>query len=443
MTASSKFKQVFTKKHLRHIYQNNVRFRGATGVDRVNRHIFDTTIEENIDIIYRKVNNGKYLFSQYREKLISRGPDKYPRVISIPTIRDKLVQRALSEILIALYRDRVPFLHKVVGDAIKAYSSNKYAHYIRFDVKDFYPSVQHKILLNQISQKIRGGAALKLIEESLIQDTVAKPSGIKKWKSVGVPQGLSISNILANIYMLPVDVKYGGSNNYKYFRYVDDIIIFCSGDQVDKIKSDFTIDCENLGLKLHNEEDADSKSRVGKISDDFSYLGYKFSPLNISVRSKTVDKLRESLIRILTIYKHSRNKDIPRLIWSLNLRITGCIFDETKYGWIFYFSLITDISLLKKLDIFFANQLERFGVISDQGNIKKFVRAYYEITKNFTRTKYIPKFDRYTAMQKRQVLNDAFGMKKERMTVEEIDREFRRRIFKQVKELEQDLARVS
>ena len=54
----------------------------------------------------------------------------------------------------------------------------------------------------------------------------------------------------------------------------------------------------------------------------------------------------------------------------------------------------------QKLDIFLANQLERFGVISDQGNIKKFVRAYYEITKNFTRTKYIPKFDRYTAMQK-------------------------------------------
>ena len=442
-SASKKFKQVFTKKYLKDIYQNNIRFNSATGVDRVNKNLFDKNLDNNIDIIYRKVHQGTYHFSQYKEKLISRGANKCPRVISIPTIRDKLTQCALSEILFDVYGKSIPFLHKVIGDAIKSFNSRKNNHYIRLDVKSFYPSVKHESLLDQISKKIRKSEVLKLIRDSIIQDTVAKPSGQKQWQSVGVPQGLSISNVLASIYMIPIDLKHGSQEDYKYFRYVDDIIVFCNEDKVKHLKKEINDDCDKLGLSLHKEGEDKSKAKVGNISEEFSYLGYKFSPSNISVRKPTIDKLRESIIRILTIYKHSREKNVSRLYWTLNLRITGCIFDETKYGWIFYFSQITDMSLLKQLDIFLEKQLDRFGISSYQGKIKKFVRTYYEITKNLTRSNYIPKFDRYSISQKRQVLRDTFGITKGRMTEQEIEMEFRRRIFKQVKELEQDLARVS
>ncbi|MBI5098958.1 MAG: hypothetical protein HZB30_06930 [Nitrospirae bacterium] len=442
-SASKKFKQVFTKKYLKDIYQNNIRFNSAIGVDRVNKKLFDKNLDNNIDIIYRKVHQGTYHFSQYKEKLISRGANKCPRVISIPTIRDKLTQRALSEILFDVYGKSIPFLHKVIGDAIKSFNSRKNNHYIRLDVKSFYPSVKHESLLDQISKKIRKSEVLKLIRGSIIQDTVAKPSGQKQWQSVGVPQGLSISNILANIYMIPIDLKHGSQEDYQYFRYVDDIIVFCNENNVTHLKKEINDDCDKLGLSLHKEGEDESKAKVGNISEEFSYLGYKFSPSNISVRKPTIDKLRESIIRILTIYKHSREKNVSRLYWNLNLRITGCIFDEMKYGWIFYFSQITDMSLLKQLDIFLEKQLERFGISSYQGKIKKFVRTYYEITKNLTRSNYIPKFDRYSISQKRQVLRDTFGITKKRMTKQEIEMEFRRLIFKQVKELEQDLARIS
>jgi retron-type reverse transcriptase len=178
-SASKKFKQVFTKKYLKDIYQNNIRFNSATGVDRVNKNLFDKNLDNNIDIIYRKVHQGTYHFSQYKEKLISRGANKCPRVISIPTIRDKLTQRALSEILFDVYGKSIPFLHKVIGDAIKSFNSRKNNHYIRLDVKSFYPSVKHESLLDQISKKIRKSEVLKLIRDSIIQDTVAKPSGQK------------------------------------------------------------------------------------------------------------------------------------------------------------------------------------------------------------------------------------------------------------------------
>ncbi|MBI5409611.1 MAG: RNA-dependent DNA polymerase [Nitrospirae bacterium] len=442
-SASKKFKQVFTQKYLKDIYQNNIQLNSATGIDRVNSKSFNENLDHNIDVIYRKVHTGRYHFSQYKEKLISRGAAKYPRVISIPTIRDKLTQRALFEILFEVYGASIPFLHKVIGHAIKSFNSHKYDYYIRLDVESFYPSIKHELLSEQISKRIRKGGVRQLIKDSIIQDTVAKPCGKKQWRVAGVPQGLSISNVLANIYMIPIDSKHSSQEDYKYFRYVDDIIVFCKEDQVERIKSEIKNDCDKLGLSLHEEGKDDSKSKVGNISEEFSYLGYKFGPSNISVRKPTVDKLRESIFRILTIYKHSREKNISRLYWTLNLRITGCIFDETKYGWIFYFSQITDMSLLKQLDLFLEKQLQRFGISSYHDKIKRFVRTYYEITKNLTRSNYIPKFDRYTISQKRQVLKDTFGITKERMTKEEIEKEFRWHIFKQVKELEQDLSRVS
>ena len=95
MSASGFYRKFFTKKHLRELYFSSVRFRAAVGIDKINRRAFENNIDENIDIIYRKVRNGTYKFTPYREKLISRGSKKLPRIVSIPTIRDKLTLKAL------------------------------------------------------------------------------------------------------------------------------------------------------------------------------------------------------------------------------------------------------------------------------------------------------------------------------------------------------------
>ena len=74
---------------------------------------------------------------------------------------------------------------------------------------------------------------------------------------------------------------------------------------------------------------------------------------------------------------------------------------------------------------------------------KKFVKAFYEIKKNIKATKYTPNFDNYTTSQKRQLLKDIFSVETKLMSVNEIEYQFNRRIYRSVKELEQDLARAS
>lgn len=441
MSASNAFKIIFTKKHLEELYFSFVRYRAAVGIDRINMKSFERQLKDNIDIIYKKSRNGTYNFSQYREKLLSRGPSKYPRVISIPTIRDKLTLKALFEVMDITYENETPFLHKIINEVTLSVNEGIYDGVLRLDVKDFYPSIQHDILLNQLKKRVRKKEVLQLLKDSISQTTVSKPSGYKKsYQIKGIPQGLSISNILANIYLTSIDNKYSKSSSFKYYRYVDDILILCDCDQTNSLQEEFTKDCSNLGLKLHSDDP--EKVVSCNLSEGFSYLGYVFKNSNISVRKDSVENLRESIINIFTNYKYSKSHDLALLQWAINMRITGCIFNDTKYGWLFFFSQINDEGLLHSLDHFIKKQLLRFR-IDPKIHIKKFVRVYYEITKNLKNTKYIPNFDLISIKEKRKILKNVFGLKTKMMSRIDIEYQFNKRIYRTIKDLEKDLARIS
>jgi RNA-directed DNA polymerase len=441
MSASKYFSQYFTKKKLLEIYDDDIQYKSARGVDRISNRIFKERVEENIDIIYRKAHNGSYQFSQYREKLLLRGAKRNPRVISIPTIRDKITQKAITKILDLLFRAQTPFLHGIINEVITTYRSGLYQNVLRLDVKNFYPSIQHDFLMDKVGKKIRKKELLHLIRNAISQRTVAIPNKKDKGKNdIGVPQGLSISNILANIYLLEMDDKYSRVSTIRYFRYVDDILIFCQQNDVDRIGTEITDDCLKLGLELHPMGNP-LKSSVTDITDGFTYLGYDFTSSNITVRKKTVDRFRESLIKILTNYKYSETKDLEFLKWAINLRITGCVFNESKYGWVFFFSQIDDLSLLGKLDYFVKKQMKRFDITEFKP--KTFLRTYHETTKNLSNTTYIPNFDGLSVAEKHKMLVDIFKYEHPLMTQQEIEYQFRRRIYKTVKELERDISRDS
>lgn len=444
MSASSKFRKYFSKQNLKQIYHSSVRYRSPVGIDRINTKSFESNLSENINVIYHKVRNGTYCFSRYREKLLSRGQQKYPRVISIPTLRDKVTQKALFEVLQDLYGQSSPFLHKVIANVISSLSTAQYDNFLRLDVKNFYPSIRHDLLLAEIHKKIRKKVILNLIKDAISKPTVpmSEPR-MKVSPNIGVPQGLSISNILADIYMSPVDSKHSANSSYDYFRYVDDILILCHSTETQSILQDITADCESLGLNLHPQDDDTSKTSSGRIPDSFSYLGYSFHPSVITVRKNPIDHLRESIIKLFTSYKYLGNRVTAQLKWNLDLRITGCIFNKTKYGWLFFFSQIDDLRLLNSLDHFVNKQCIRFGINTTDLNPKKFVRAYHEITRNISRTNYIPNFDTISVNEKRKLLTKIFKLETPLMTKNDIEYQFSKRIYRTIRDLEKDLARPS
>jgi RNA-directed DNA polymerase len=441
MSASNKFKNEFKANNLENIFSSSVKYNRSVGIDRVNIRVFERDLQNNISIIKKKSLNGTYRFSQYREKLLSRGADKCPRVISIPTIRDKITLKALFEIINSVYSEKTPFLHKIVNEVTASVSNGKYDGVLRLDVKDFYPSVRHDFLFKQLSKKIKNKRILHLIKNAVSQQTVNKTSaGKKEYIDTGIPQGLSISNVLANVYMIPIDQKYSKKTTIKFFRYVDDILILCKKKATNRFKEEIISDCKKIGLTIHDNPE---KLCIGEICAGFNYLGYEFNDSIVTVRKKSLDKLRESIIKILTNYKYSDKRSIKLLSWTLNIRITGCIFNKTRYGWMFFFSQINDLQLLYSLDNFVEKQLIRFGLDPKKLMINKFIRTYHEINKNLNKSKYIPNFDLLTLKQKREILSDNFGVKAELMKADDIEYQFKRKIFRTIKDLEKDLARAS
>ncbi|MCB2382490.1 reverse transcriptase/maturase family protein [Shewanella sp. SR1] len=439
MKVFEQFRRIYSISSLSEIHDKQIPTSPAMGVDNMSQEIFIGMREEQLEIINRKVLAGKYAFTSYRLKLISKGQGKSPREISIPTVRDRIVLKGLCIFLQIRFREDIKdVLPQFVVKTVKGICITKqYDSFIKLDVSNFYPSIPHEKLIRRLRKRIKSAEILNLIECSISTPTVSKPkSGVAK-NTQGVPQGLSISNVLASIYLSNIDKRYEGDDRLKYFRYVDDILILCNWEDILDIRKDIAKRFSGLKLKIHAEALGSDKSTSGRLDrEGFSYLGYSFKEGLVTVRLGSVEKLRESILTIFTGYKHSKLKSEEFLMWRLNLRITGCIFNKKSKGWLFFFSEINDESLLHELDFFVDKLCKRFNVSNLE--IKKFVRSHYQIQHSRTESKYIQNFDLYNVNDMSRVLS-IFGKATDKMSEQQIRNEFNRRIARQVRDLETDI----
>ncbi|HDS9150187.1 TPA: RNA-directed DNA polymerase, partial [Escherichia coli] len=144
------------------------------------------------------------------------------------------------ECLTEIYpNSRLKLPHTVIDLLKNALNSDLYAEYAKIDLKSFYPSIEHKLIFNAIKNKIRKKEIRQLITSSLIVPTVSGSTGSKGVpnNTRGVPQGLAISNILAEISLSDFDNEINKMHDIWYMRYVDDILILTQKDQATKIAS--------------------------------------------------------------------------------------------------------------------------------------------------------------------------------------------------------------
>ena len=374
------------------------------GTDGISTTKFQEIIDDEIEIIKRKVKNKTYKFSPYKEQLIVKGKNSLPRMISIPTNRDRLVLSALQQYLLETMQDVLNDETATIKikTAIKVIQSKEYDGFIKVDIQNFYPNLDHKLLMEKINHYIEDENALSLIQKAICQVTIPQGRRTNKQNSIetkGVPQGLAISNILASIYLHDLDEKYCNMEHLVYFRYVDDILILCKQEDIEQIKKSIVTDIENYQLETHEFQQNSEKSSSGNINRDrFQFLGYEFYKEKISVRESSMDKLYE---RIIEVFYNTKEKSDKELYRELNLKISGCVYDNKLYGWVAYFRQLNDISLLYALDAFVKNQFKRFKREYDENKIKKFTKAYYFLKKydvnNLDEKTYLPKFEKKTS----------------------------------------------
>jgi len=438
MTVRKTFERQFSTKVLKRIYKEHVQLSSSTGIDNRNQKGFWPIQDDEIDIVSRKVIAGNYNFTKYKLKLISKGRGKLPREISIPTIRDRIALRALCDFLSLRFKGGVKFeLPQNVVRGIKGnVSLGVFDGFIKLDVTNFYPTIKHDELNLRLRKRIRDPGILSLITNAISTPTIVRSHSSDVPEEIGIPQGLAISNILSAIYLLNIDNYMRGKSGLKFYRYVDDVLILCDYKHADLIAGDLIKRFKKIGLEVHDPIKVPEKSKIGHITEKFDFLGYEFNDGLVSCRRGSIEKLRESIISIFNGYKYAENKNIAFLLWRLDMRITGCVFEKKCKGWLFYFSEINDEVLLHQLDAFVLKLVKRFSVSIEP---KKFVRSHFEIKHKRNETKYIPNFDNCSLNEMKAILKKYFDINISKLEDEAIEYEFKKRIRRQAKELLEDV----
>jgi RNA-directed DNA polymerase len=438
VTSQRLFESHFAVETLRELIDTHLMPGGARGVDGTNYDLFIEKWEQEIDLISSRALSGGYKFSPFRQKLIIKDAHSAPRQVSIPTIRDKVALRALNNFLAdCFYTARPQHSHQVISAAIgSARNAMATDQFIKLDIQAFYDEIDHKILMQILRSRIRAKAPLMMIEAAIKTPTGTTVAEAEH-NALGVPQGLSISNILASIYLKSIDGKYEATLGLRYHRYVDDILCVTSLTEAKGIAAAISKDLKRK-KKLKTHSIGSGKSSITTISESVVYLGYDFCGTSISVRSSTEKKLLSSLMRIIN---SATNENIERSIWRLNLRLSGCRLNDSNVGWMFYFSQINDKNLLSRVDAQVKKAMVRKFDIATYARCKRLIKSFHEVKYNHRDSNYFHNFDSFEradmiSLLKRVFPDRVFNL--ETKSDADIRRIFNRVITREVREMERD-----
>jgi hypothetical protein len=340
-------------KDILDIHYNKIKDNLNAGTDRITATNFETNKNVEFVTILNKFDNKTYKFSSL--KSISLCKD---RVVYIPTIRDRIIIEVLKNKLISKYHINFDNRDSIIKSIKSKLNSKLDFHIIRLDIKNFFESIPQNNLLH----KLKESALLSSSEYYLIKE-------ILKLCHNGVPQGLSISNALSEIYLETLDFELKNIHpriNY-YCRFVDDILIIING----KISSDEKKEIEtlihnifkNLNLRLNAEKMSlcDFPHTTTLQGAKFDYLGYQFtrnnSGLDITISENKLNRFFNKIDFCFRDYKRNSNFNLLlerlRFLSSKNVIIKKQVYIDKKYDYheknkMIYFGIIENYKYVDK-----------------------------------------------------------------------------------------------
>lgn len=263
---------------------------------------FEFNLEQNIFKLHRELRNKTYKHSSYTGFYIR---DPKVRHIHKAIVRDRIVHHAIFRILNMVFEPTfisasfscrigkgnhkgVFVLENMARKVSKNYTKPCFA--LKCDVKKFFDSIDHNILLEILRRRICDKDAMWLIQEIIYSFS---SSHIDLFHRRGVPIGNLTSQLFANVYMNEFDQFMKHDLKIKYYlRYTDDFIVLSGTDKefgnlLQKIEQFLK---EKLSLKLHPH-----KVEVRKLHQGIDFLGYVIRPYHKLPRAKT----RRRLVRKL------------------------------------------------------------------------------------------------------------------------------------------------
>lgn len=324
---------------------------GSGGVDGESIKSFEARLEENLSETLRLLKEKRYQPQPVRRVYIPKS-DGRQRPLGIPTIRDRVVQQALKNILEPIFEEIfLPNSHgyrsgKNAHQAItkaEAYLNKGYNWVLDADIMGFFDHVDHEILLDLVNEKVSDGRILDLIRAFLTAGVMEEGKFAETME--GTPQGGVISPLLANIYLNHFDRRMG-EEGFLLLRYADDFLVFCKEEWEAKraLQTAERILGKELKLTLSPEKTRIVNARAYGVE----FVGFKFNGKWRRPRDKSIGKFKDE-IRYRT--RRQQPKNLQMVIKSINPVIRG---------WGNYFQEGTNLDRFTHLDSWIRMRLRCF-----------------------------------------------------------------------------------
>jgi len=319
---------------------------GAPGIDGVTfEAIEESGVESFLEQIRDELVSNTYRPMRARKKEIPKDGGTKVRVLSIPAIRDRVVQGALKLILEPIfeadfqsgsygYRPKQT-AHQAVNRVAQAIVAGK-TRIIDLDLRAYFDNVQHYLLLKKVSQRVHDDEVMHLLKMML------KATGEK-----GVPQGGVVSPLLSNLYLTEVDrmlekaiatTRREQYTNVQYARFADDMVILIDAHP----RHDWLVQAVERRLreelaKLRVEINED-KSRMVDLAkgESFSFLGFEYRRIlsrNRVWRPYYAPKLKKRtalFAKLREIFRRNVSQPVGKVIEQIN---------PILRGWVNYFKI--------------------------------------------------------------------------------------------------------
>jgi len=317
--------------------------KGSAGIDGVT---FEQVEKEGVGkfliTIQEELKSETYFPQRNRIQHIPKGNGK-TRALGIPTIRDRVVQGAIKLILEPVFEaDFQPgsfgyrpkrTAHQAIEQVSNAIAQEK-TRVIDIDLKSYFDTIRHDILLSKIAQRIRDDKVLHLLK------LILKANGKK-----GVPQGSVISPLLSNIYLNDLDkmlekandvTREGKYTHITYARWADDLIILVDGYRkwdwlYHGIQRRLREELRKLDVEINEEKTKVVDLRKG---EQFGFLGFDFRR-NVNSQGKgwphyqpKMSSRTKLLRKLKDIFKRHNSQPVSRVIYLIN---------PVLRGWVNYF----------------------------------------------------------------------------------------------------------
>jgi RNA-directed DNA polymerase len=287
-----------TIDRLRHAYLALKR-NAAPGIDGVTWNEYGQGLEARLQDLHARVHCGGYRAKPSRRVYIPK-PDGRERPLGIASLEDKLVQRAVVEVLNAIYE--VDFLgfsygfrprrsqHHALDALATAIARRRVNWVLDADIRDFFNAIDHGWMVKFVEHRIADKRVVRLIQKWLAAGVLDDG----KWTITeqGTPQGATISPLLANVYLHYVfDLwvqqwrKQTARGEVFVVRYADDLALgFQHESDAVRFRTELQQRLERFGLELHPDKTrllrfgsfaaTDRRARGEGKPETFDFLGF-------------------------------------------------------------------------------------------------------------------------------------------------------------------------